>query len=202
MKKNRGWLVAIEGIDAAGKLTQSRLLSSWLQREKRSTVTISFPDYTTPIGKEIKAFLTGSRQYPAELKHMLFAANRWEKLEQLTRYLEGGKVLIVNRYTESNLAYGTANGLDLRWLTLLERGLPRTDLVILLDAPSSAFRLRRPKSRDVYESDDELQEKARASYRRLALRYHWAVVDAAGDVERIHQRIVALVSRALSMDDV
>jgi dTMP kinase len=198
--KRRGWLIAIEGIDAAGKLTQSRLLSSWLQRKKWSTITLSFPDYTTPIGKEIKAFLTGRRQYSVELKHILFAANRWERLEQLNNYLKAGNVLIINRYTESNLAYGVANGLSLRWLTLLERGLPRSDLVILLDAPSQVFRSRRQTSRDTYEADYSLQEKASAAYRRLASRYRWAVVDAAADVESVHRHITALVSRKLSME--
>ncbi len=198
--KTRGWLIGIEGIDAAGKLTQSRLLSCWLQRKKRSTVMLSFPDYTTHIGQEIKAFLTGKRQYPIELKHILFAANRWEKLEQLNSYLKTNKVLIVNRYTESNLAYGTANGLSLRWLTLLETGLPKADLVILLDAPSPVFRSRRPASRDIYEADYKLQEKANTAYRRLAFRYQWAVVNAAANVKDIHQQITTLVSKKLSME--
>ena len=43
-------------------------------------------------------------------------------------------MIIVNRYTESNLAYGIANGLASGWLAGLEKGLPAANLVMVLDA--------------------------------------------------------------------
>ena len=145
-------MVAIEGIDAVGKNTHSLLLSKWLGRRGVKTAHISFPDYDTPIGKEIKSFLSGRATYPAELQHLLFAANRWEKSEQIKSYLRAGDTIVVNRYTESNLAYGKANGLDTDWLANLEKGLPRADLVIVLDASPQSLSSRRPRSsKDAYE---------------------------------------------------
>jgi len=195
-----GWLVAIEGIDAAGKRTQSLLLSSWLKHTQVNCKVMSFPDYTTRIGREIRAFLTGNRNYPMELKHILFAANRWEKEEAIRNILSTSGVLVVNRYTESNWAYGLANGLELDWLINLERGLPRTDLVILLDAPPIAVRSRRQRSQDTYEADITLQEEASSAYRRLARKFGWKVVNATDDVKQIHQHIRAIVSKKLSLE--
>jgi dTMP kinase len=200
-KSNRnGWLVAIEGIDAAGKRTQSLLLSSWLKHTQVNCKVMSFPDYTTRIGREIRAFLTGDRNYPKELKHILFAANRWEKEEAIRNILSTNGVLVVNRYTESNWAYGLANGLELDWLINLEKGLPRTDLVILLDAPPIAVRSRRQRSQDTYEADIRLQEEASSAYRRLARKFGWKVVSATDDVKQIHQHIRVIVSKKLLLE--
>ena len=55
--KSTGRLIAIEGLDAVGKKTQSQRLSDWLRQTGIKTSLMSFPDYYTPIGKEIKAFL-------------------------------------------------------------------------------------------------------------------------------------------------
>jgi dTMP kinase len=198
-KKSNGWLIGIEGIDAAGKRTQSLLLSSWLRRKRLTCKVISFPDYTTRIGKEIRAFLVGQRTYPDPLKHILFAANRWERINEIESLLTNNEILIVNRYTESNLAYGLANGLALNWLTNLEKGLPITDLVILLDTPSAAVRSRRTHTQDTYEADRRLQEAAGAAYRRLARRFEWKVVNATGDVKEVRRQIRAIVSDRLSL---
>src|SRR5947209_6989122 len=86
-KLDKGWLIGIEGIDAAGKRTQSLLLSSWLRDRQLNCKVMSFPDYSTPMGKEIRAFLIGKRNYPNALKHILFAANRWEKISEIENAL-------------------------------------------------------------------------------------------------------------------
>jgi dTMP kinase len=198
-KFNDGWLIGIEGIDAAGKRTQSLLLSSWLRDRQLNCEVMSFPDYSTRIGKEIRAFLVGRRNYPNALKHILFAGNRWEKLNEIENLLKNNEILIVNRYTESNLAYGVANGLELNWLANLEKGLPSTDLVILLDAPSSVVRSRRLRSQDTYEADRRLQEDARRTYRRLARKLGWKVVDAGDDVNEVHLQIRTIVANRLSL---
>ena len=39
----------------------------------------------------------------------------------------------MNRYYHSNLVYGLANGMKEKWLDNLDVGLPKADLVILLD---------------------------------------------------------------------
>jgi dTMP kinase len=201
MKIPGGYIVAIEGIDAVGKNTQSLLLSKWLKKKGVTTARISFPDYDTRIGKEIKAFLSAGRTYPKELQHLLFAANRWEKLDELVSRLRAGEAIIVNRYSESNLAYGVANGLDADWLANLEKGMPRANLVILLDAPPRSLSSRRPVGKkDVYEKSSTLQAKAQKAYRELALRHGWSLIDASGTVEDVQTTIVEITKAALERD--
>ncbi len=189
-----GFLLTIEGVDGVGKKTQSRLLNTQFKLKHLKIKLLGFPDYTTPIGREIKAFLAGNRNYPPELIHLLFAANRWEKREELRSLLGEGNIVIVNRYTESNLVYGKANGLSLAWLANLEDGLPKSDLVIILDAPPTFLASRRSIKKDIYEADIRLQERVRKTYRELARKFRWIVIDATGNMETVHMRILKAVS--------
>lgn len=201
MKVPGGYIIAVEGIDAVGKRTQTTLLSKWLETKQIKVARMSFPDYRTTIGKEIKRFLSTASHYPLELQHLLFAANRWEKYGEIEARLRAGDVLVIDRYTESNLAYGVANGLDINWLSNLERGMPRADLVLLLDASAESLRSRRPgRSKDAYEQSSSLQSKAQNAYRRLARHRRWRLIDASGSLGEVQAAVEMAVAEALKND--
>lgn len=189
--------IAVEGIDAIGKKTQSSILVSWLVSKGLETRSLSFPDYGTTIGKEIKRFLAGDVNYPPQVRALLYAANRWEKKVEIESAISQSDVTIVNRYTGSNLAYGTSSGLDLQWLASLEIGLPKPDLVLLLDAPPSLLRSRRGANKDTYETNVSLQEATRGAYLKLANDLGWEVVNAAKGIDDTRLAIVTLVTKAL-----
>ena len=191
----RGFFIGIEGIDAVGKRTQTTLLTTWLRAKGLTTAMTSFPDYSTEIGKEIHEFFHGTRDYPSEVIHMLLAANRWEDKGKVESMLTQSQVVVVDRYTESNLAYGVAKGLRLAWLQSLEAGLPKTDLVLVLDAPPSALHGRRPESKDPYERSSDVQENAREAYRRLARRFGWRIIDASQGVQKVHESLTSAVAK-------
>jgi len=130
-------IIALEGTDQAGKKTQTAMLAKALKAQKIKTAVFDFPDYSTVIGKEINSYLHGKRKFPPEIIHYLYAANRWEKLEEIKKSAAKNSILIMNRYYHSNLVYGIANGLKEKWLQKLEEGLPKADLVIILDASQS-----------------------------------------------------------------
>ena len=76
-------IIVIEGGDQAGKLTQSVLLEKSLKKQKIKTKLFHFPDYDTPIGKEIRKYLDGKRKFAPQVIHCLLAANRWEKFNDI-----------------------------------------------------------------------------------------------------------------------
>jgi len=197
MSRPKGILIAIEGIDAAGKRTQSSILQAWFNSKGLTTRTLSFPVYETTIGKEIRKFLDGSVDYPQQVRAMLYAANRWEKKTELEAVLSKTDVTIVDRYSGSNLAYGVSNGLELKWLLHLEEGLPEPDLVLLLDASPTKLVPRRGDRKDSYERNASLQEKAREAYIRLAKRFGWSIVDADGGIEETSRGVISAVSQSL-----
>src|SRR5262249_24915044 len=71
-----------------------------------------FPDYGTSIGEEIARALQGEREYGPDVMQLLYVANRYERKPDLRRWLDGGLVLVCDRYLASSVAYGEAFGLD------------------------------------------------------------------------------------------
>jgi dTMP kinase len=194
----RGKIIVIEGTDKAGKGSQSRMLAETLKASGKVCVILDFPDYTTSIGMEIKAFLEGKRDYLPEVKHLLFSANRWEKKKEIESMLENGTIIVMNRYWQSNLVYGVANGMDTNWLLGLDKGLPKEDivLVILVNPSISA---KRAETQDMFESDSQLAAKAYRNYLKFAKQYRWKVVDGSKSKEQVHQEVTKIIRKELKV---
>ena len=187
-------IIAIEGQDQAGNKTQAEMLVKALRRLKIKTAIFSFPDYSTIIGKEIKNYLYGKRKFPPEIIHFLYAANRHEKLDEIKKASSKNSVLLMNRYYHSNLVYGIANGLKEKWLQKLEDGLPKADLVIVLDTSQSDSFSRKKSRRDKFEKDKKFSKKISQIYRRLAKKHRWKIVSSNTEQET-HKEIMKIVSR-------
>ncbi len=194
----RGKIIVIEGTDKAGKTSQSRMLAETLKASGKICVILDFPDYTTPIGMEIKAFLEGKRDYLSEVKHLLFSANRWEKKKEIESMLENGTIIVMNRYWQSNLVYGVANDIETNWLLRLDKGLPKEDivLVILVNPSISA---KRAEMQDAFESDPQLAAKAYKNYLKFAKQYRWKVIDGSKSKEQVHQEITKIIRKELKV---
>ena len=112
-----GMLIAFEGLDQSGKQTQARAAARSPQgRTAARSRLVSFPDYGTSIGEEIARALQGEREYGPDVMQLLYVANRYERKPDLQRWLDGGLVLVCDRYLASSIAYGEAQGLDPAWL--------------------------------------------------------------------------------------
>ncbi len=189
-------IIAIEGLDQAGKKTQTAMLAKALRRLKIKTAVFSFPDYSTIIGKEIKNYLYGKRKFSPEIIHYLYAANRWEKLGEIQKASLKNSVLIMNRYYHSNLVYGIANGLKEKWLQKLEEGLPKADLVIVLDASQNDSFSRKKSRRDRFEKNKKFSKKISQIYHRLAKKHRWRVV-SSNTKQETHTEIMKIISRKI-----
>src|SRR6266436_3837619 len=105
-------LIAFEGLDQSGKETQAQQLRERLREGGRKVRLLSFPDYGTSIGEEIARALAGERDYGPDVMQLLYIANRYERKPDLQRWLDGGLILVCDRYMSSSIAYGEALGLD------------------------------------------------------------------------------------------
>ena len=192
-----GHLIAFEGLDQSGKQTQAELLRDRLKEDGRKARLVSFPDYGTSIGEEIARALAGEREYGPDVMQLLYVANRYERKPDLERWLEGGLVLVCDRYTASSVAYGEAMGLDPAWLTDMQRLLPPAALTIMLDiAPDTAVK-RKAVDRDRYERDLALQGRVRESYRRQAAAQGWVVIDGERSRDTIAADVYDAAARSL-----
>ena len=194
----RGKIIVIEGIDKAGKTTQANLLLKKLKGKKY--VKFDFPDYSTPVGIEIKQFLDGKRNYSDEVKMMLLSANRWEKKSEIESIIGKGTTIIMNRYYQSNLAYGISKGLKLKWLLALDEGLPKTDLVVVIDIKTNTLVKRsRNDITDTFEQDLDLIRNVRRNYKMLANKFNWHIIDGEDTVNIVNVQVVELVRKIMKI---
>ena len=192
-------IIVIEGGDQAGKKTQTALLVKALKQRKIKTATFSFPDYKTPVGKEIAKYLSGKRKFPPQVIHCLLAANRWEKLNEILTAQLKNSVLIMNRYYQSNLVYGLANGMKREWLKNLDNGLPKADLVILLDVTQRESFRRKKTNRDKFEKNEEFLQNISKIYRNVAKNEHWKIIDASKSKQEVHENILKAISQKIGL---
>ena len=76
----------------------------------------------------------------------------------------------MNRYYHSNLVYGIANGMKPKWLESLDDGLPKADLVILLDVSQKESFRRQKTNRDKFEKNEEFLDEFLEIYRKVAMK--------------------------------
>jgi dTMP kinase len=194
-----GLIIAFEGLDQSGKQTQAELLRDRLREEGHKSRLVSFPDYATSIGEELARALAGERDYGADVMQLLYVANRYERKPDLQRWLDGGLILVSDRYTASSIAYGEAFDLDAAWLTEMQKFLPPAALTIFLDINPETAVQRKAAGRDRYERDLAMQRRVRDSYKRLAATGHWVVLDGERPKAAIAADVFSAVTARLSL---
>ena len=193
----RGLLIAFEGLDQSGKQTQAELLRDRLTAAGRAVRLLSFPDYHSPIGSELRRALDGEHEYGADVMQLLYVANRYEWKNQIIEERDAGTILLCDRYLASSVAYGEAHGLDGAWLLDIQKYLPQPDLTILLDIPPDVSARRKTADRDRYERDLPLLARVRESYLRQAQNGNWLRLDADRDRAAVSEDVFKAVSARL-----
>lgn len=199
-------MIAIEGIDASGKATQSVWLS-----QKLKAALFSFPNYTTPTGVMIRKMLVNQMwvsptMYDATVLQALMTINRYEQAGVIAAKRSLGQHVVCDRYVASSHVYGTFDGVSSDWIALISDCLPQPDHYVLIDIPVALATERRPEARDKYERDKKGMEAKRSAYLHLfnrmrKLQYKgdspsllpWHIVDGQGTVAEVHARICAAI---------
>jgi len=189
--------IVLEGLDGAGKSTQVRKLKEYLTERCGELEYIHFPRYDAPVyGDLIGRFLRGefgsNETVHPQLVALLFAEDRHGAAPEMRAALAAGKVVLLDRYVYSNIAYQCAKLPEgsgryrLRdWIFNTEYGdfdLPEPDLNLFLDVPIGFVEqsLARPRAgndrnylggrEDIHEADIRFQRAVRDLYRAEAAR--------------------------------
>ena len=195
----QGHIIAFEGLDQSGKQTQAELLRDRLKQDGHKARLVSFPDYGTSIGEEIARALQGEREYGPDVMQLLYVANRYERKPDLGRWLDGGLILVCDRYVASSIAYGEAQGLDETWLTDMQKFLPPASLTIMLDIQPDTAVQRKSVDRDRYERDLAMLRRVRDSYRRQSAAGRWVVLDGERSKDAISADVASAVASRLDL---
>jgi len=156
----KGVLIVFEGIDGAGKSTQAEILLDRLKARGYDVAYFREPS-ESKWGREIKkrALLADSLSPEEELE--LFQKDRRENVERnLKPALEERKIVILDRYYYSTIAYQGAKGIDHEMIKKAnEEFVVKPDLVFILDidAKRGLERIQSRKKKDkLFEREDYL----------------------------------------------
>ena len=219
-----GKLIVLEGTDGSGKSTQFRLMAERLTEEKVAFRRLVFPRYENESSALIRMYLGGEfgtkpSDVNAYAASAFYAVDRYASYKQdWGQWYENGGLILSDRYTTSNAVHqasketGENRDAFLKWLYEFEYdklGLPKPDLIIYLDVPTSfTEQLMRHREQDtgtkadIHEQDTEYLNTCRKSGRAAADFYGWTVIDCVKDgamrsIEDIHQEIYGHVAACL-----
>lgn len=212
-------LIVIEGLDAAGKGTQSRLLLEALEKQPGGARAVQFPDYASPSSSLVKMYLAGEFGTSPDAVNP-YAAAAFYAVDRFASYqkdwkqdYQNGVTILADRYVTANQIFQLEKLPRDQWEDFLlwvedfeygKLGLPRPDRVIFLDMPvevSQKLLLKRyhgdEKQKDIHESDRAFLERCALCARFAAERLGWQTILCAEDgeprpVEDIHREVLAL----------
>lgn len=195
----RGILIAIEGIDGAGKTTQATMLAGHLAKLPMEVVTSKEPT-SGPWGMKIRASAETGRMSAAD-ELQAFMEDRREHVEALIEpALSRGALVLLDRYYLSTAAYQGARGFDVAdILRRNETFAPRPDLLIIieLDPEAAVRRIGGRGGANAFEALDNLRA-VHAGFARLGAPYTIARVDGSLGPQEVHAQVCAAADRALA----
>ena len=200
--------ITFEGGEGCGKSVQAKELYRRLS-QLAIPVLLTHEPGGTPFGKKLGRWLkwaqgTGISPF---VELMLFNASRAQLVTEVIKpSLEGGKVVISDRYADSTTAYqGYGRGLDLEMVKATNNAATqgvKPDLTILLDiSPEKGLARKRARRQDRFEQEEiAFHQRVWKGYLKMAADEpeRWLVVDASQSKEKIAQIIWQGVSQLLS----
>ncbi|MGV9662592.1 dTMP kinase [Nocardia niigatensis] len=213
-----GALVPVEGLDGAGKRTLTEAVVAALRARGLRVATLAFPRYGVSVHADLAAEALrgghGDTARSVNAMALLFALDRADARDELSKLLADNDIVLLDRYVASNAAYSAArmdqdaHGEIVAWIEELEFerfGLPAPDVQILLDVPvdvaEERARLRgeadAERVLDAYEKDGGLQRRTGTVYRELAeMNWHgpWWVHRTGDDPATLAARLAEIVA--------
>ncbi len=205
--------ITFEGPDGSGKTTQLLILHRYLVRAGWPVLLVREPGGTA-IGDQIRAVLHDTRNVSMlpNAEVLLYSASRAQLVGQVIRLaLEGGSVVLCDRYAEATMAYqGYGHGLDLELLkaiTAFATGGLRPDLILYLDIEieeglrrkRSSFQAGQGEWNRMDQKELDFHQRARAGYLQMvaAEPERWFVLDATRSIASLQHSIRRRVKHLL-----
>ncbi len=199
-----GFIICFDGIDGAGKKTQSDLLVKSMNEIGKNVSLHSYPDYESRYGKIIREFLDGKIEMDVNELFLLYLLDMVKDKKTIKEEIARGDIVVMDRYFPTTIAYQCAGGFDYDNARKLEEvmKLPVPSLIVYLDVSVEVSFERKSKQKghqvDRFEKDKLYLTKVKEMYDRLYEEKYsgaqWIKIDATEKPEDIHQKVMGLVS--------
>ena len=188
-------LINLEGIDGCGKSTQCKLLKEKFQEKNENVIVLKEPT-NGKYGVKLWEMLKGQRKATTEEILHLFVMDRKEHVnEKISPALNDGKIVLMDRYYYSTMAYQAAAGIDVDRIRKDNEFAPKPDIVLIFDLPVDLAmkRVIGHSIADAFEKKEHL-EKVRKAYLNLENDPLVRIIDSSRTPDEIFAEIWNLVS--------
>lgn len=204
-----GFFITFEGIEGSGKSTQIQLLKEYLE-EKGLDVLLTREPGGTKIGRKIRRLLLDpeneNMDYKTEI--LLYAADRAQHVKEMIKpALAEGKVVISDRFIDSNLAYqAVGRGLDYDRVYQINSWVIDScwpDLTFILDIDiKEGLKRARALSEDqigdrLEREVDSFHQRVRKAYLEMADQQRFALINAGRGKDEVQKEIQNIISGRL-----
>ncbi len=202
-----GIIISFEGPDGAGKTTVlEKILPALKERAERKIVTTREPG-GVEIAERIRHVILDVNHNNMDDKTELLlymAARRQHYVEKVLPALEAGKLILIDRFIDSSVAYqGAGRGLDkevIDWLNEFTTDGRKPDLTLYFDVDSETGleRIAKNVNREVNRLDLEkldMHQRVREGYLKLAEQEKGRIVtiDASQDLDIVVSETLARI---------
>ncbi len=187
----QGLFIVFEGIDGTGKSTQARRLGEWFASRGRE-VLLSYEPTNGPWGTKLRESAATGRLSPEDELRYFLNDRRQHVEEKIKPALAAGKVVILDRYYFSTMAYQGARGFDPAEIRRMnEEFAPIPDLLLILDLDVDTAHDRighRGDSTNEFEKHESLV-RCREIFLSLKDEPFVRVIDSSGGLDEVSARI-------------
>ncbi len=187
--------IVLYGINNIGKSTQIQRLQEKFQAAGKTVKVMKYPVYDLlPTGPQINYFLRDpeAEKISGESLQMLYIQNRLDYEPQLVRDLKKYDIVLAEDYVGTGMAWGMTQNIPFPWIQSKhdQHRQKKADLEILLDG--DRFLSGKEKNHR-NESDDQAVQLTRKNFLFLAKRYHWPIVNANQEEEKVTEDLLKLI---------
>lgn len=184
-------LITVEGIDGSGKTTIVKFLAEELKKRSYDVVTFKEPT-DSEYGRKIRKILREKSLNPEKELELFIKDRELNVQKNVLPALRSGKVVIMDRYYYSTIAYQGALGLNLDLIKKLNEQFPRPDFTIILDIdPEIALKRIEAKRKPDRFEDIAYLRKVREIF--LSLKDNVVVIDAERDLGQVKKDVLEVV---------
>jgi len=196
----QGLFIVIEGIDGTGKSTQAKRLGEWFTSQGREVV-LSHEPTGGPWGKKLRQSAATGRLSPAEELQYFLNDRQQHVTDLITPSLAAGKVVILDRYYFSTMAYQGAQGFDPAEIRMKNEAFaPAPDLLLImdLDVHTALQRINaRGDTANEFEKYDSLQ-LCREIFLTLRNEPFAHIISCHGTADEVASQVQAIVEKSLN----
>lgn len=197
----KGVLIAIEGIDGAGKSTQAEILKERLKKRGFDVILLKEPT-SSKWGKKIKEISKKTKSMdPFEELELFIKDREFNVRKNILPALKEKKIVIIDRYYISTIAYQGARGIDKEIIKERnEKFAPKPDIIFILDIDPEESLQRIKREREILFEEEKFLGEVRKNFLQIKINQTY-VIDAKLSVDEIANKIENLVIEYLIKQD-